>query len=287
MPDTPKLTLRDAQTCLEIVSECRDLGADASAWHNHLLTRLRGLVGAQVVIGSNIAGFGEGRPVPLSLTRIGWESESAERVWNAYASEVPVEQTPEYPRLVNFTGQIITLSRDEVWQKGLWYRSAAFNERHKPSGVDDYIISLGRAPRQRLVHSVWLHRAVGEKAFTRREWWLIHLIHGQISKLIGGPLASAAEPSVADLSPRQLQTLDRLLRGDSEKQIANALKLAQATVHEYVTGLYRHFGVSSKGELMARFVGRAAPRMEQRVRPVHGGMEGLGPQGGPAALPPV
>ena len=77
-----------------------------------------------------------------------------------------------------------------------------------------------------------------------------------------GPLASVAEPSVADLSPRQLQTLDRLLRGDSEKQIAGALKLSQATVHEYVTGLYRHFKVSSRGELMARFVGRSAPRVD-------------------------
>jgi DNA-binding CsgD family transcriptional regulator len=260
--DTPKLSLRDAQTCLEIVAECRELGADAGAWHAHLLNRLRALVGAQVAIGSNIKGFGQGRLEPISLKRIGWATESAEKLWTEYASEVPVEQTPEYPRLISFTGPIMTLSRDEIWEKGLWHRSAAFNERHKPAGVDDYIISLGRSPRQKIVHSVWLHRAVGEKPFTRREWWLIHLIHGQISGLIGGPLASAAEPSVADLSPRQLQTLDRLLRGDSEKQIATALKLSQATVHEYVTGLYRHFGVSSKGELMARFVGRAAPRLD-------------------------
>src|SRR3954466_10347413 len=36
------------------------------------------------------------------------------------------------------------------------------------------------------------------------------------------------------LSPRVRQTLDRLLEGDSEKQVAQRLKLSQHTVHVYV-----------------------------------------------------
>ncbi len=56
------------------------------------------------------------------------------------------------------------------------------------------------------------------------------------------------------LSPRQQQTLAHLLSGDSEKQIAAKLALSRHTVHAYVKTLYRHFGASSRGELLARWV---------------------------------
>lgn len=46
----------------------------------------------------------------------------------------------------------------------------------------------------------------------------------------------------------------RLLAGDSEKQIAFHLKLSPNTIHTYVKSLYRQFKVSSRGELLARFV---------------------------------
>jgi DNA-binding CsgD family transcriptional regulator len=50
------------------------------------------------------------------------------------------------------------------------------------------------------------------------------------------------------------QTLQRLLVGDSEKQIARCLGLSRNTIHVYVKALYRGFGVSSRGELLAKFV---------------------------------
>ena len=59
---------------------------------------------------------------------------------------------------------------------------------------------------------------------------------------------------VDGLSPRQQQTLSRLLAGDSEKQIALRLDRSRHTVHVYVKQLYKRFGVCSRGELLARFV---------------------------------
>ena len=61
-------------------------------------------------------------------------------------------------------------------------------------------------------------------------------------------------PPRLKLSPRMRQTLDRLLAGDSEKQIANRLSVSPHTVHIYVKALYRGFDVCSRGELLARFV---------------------------------
>jgi DNA-binding CsgD family transcriptional regulator len=61
----------------------------------------------------------------------------------------------------------------------------------------------------------------------------------------------AEEPGV---SPRMRQTLMRLLAGDGEKQIARQLGVSPHTVHVYVKALYRHYDVSSRGELLARFL---------------------------------
>lgn len=56
------------------------------------------------------------------------------------------------------------------------------------------------------------------------------------------------------LSPRLRQTLQRLLAGDSEKQVARHLALSKNTVHVYVKALYREYNVNSRGELLAKFV---------------------------------
>ncbi len=56
----------------------------------------------------------------------------------------------------------------------------------------------------------------------------------------------------ADLSPRLRETGAALMTGASEKQIASRLGLSPHTTHHYVKTLYRHFGVSSRAEFMAR-----------------------------------
>jgi DNA-binding NarL/FixJ family response regulator len=62
------------------------------------------------------------------------------------------------------------------------------------------------------------------------------------------------DPRVATLTPRVQQTLIRMLAGDSEKEVAHHLGVSRHTVHVYVKALYRHFDVSSRGELLAHFV---------------------------------
>lgn len=65
---------------------------------------------------------------------------------------------------------------------------------------------------------------------------------------------SAPVDPAAGLTPRLRQTLQRLLAGDSEKEVARHLGVSPNTVHVYVRALYRHFDVNSRGELLARFV---------------------------------
>ena len=68
------------------------------------------------------------------------------------------------------------------------------------------------------------------------------------------PWPPALQRTVNKLSPRLRQVLDGLLRGDGEKQVAHSLKLSPHTVHEYVKLLYVAFDVTSRGELLAKFI---------------------------------
>ena len=58
------------------------------------------------------------------------------------------------------------------------------------------------------------------------------------------------------LSPRMRETLQFLLSGDSEKEVAARLGLSQHTVHIHVKNLYKRLGVCSRAELMAKCLGK-------------------------------
>ena len=73
------------------------------------------------------------------------------------------------------------------------------------------------------------------------------------------------------LSERELQTLMRLLQGDSEKEAAQCLGVSRHTVHVYVKSLHRRFDVHSRGELLAEVLHRlvqAALGLSERAAPI-------------------
>ena len=82
-------------------------------------------------------------------------------------------------------------------------------------------------------------------------------LSGGISATTPPVQGDVSDVPLPHLTPRQRQTLDRLLAGDSEKQIARVLNLSIHTAHDHVKRLYKAFAVNSRGELLARFVSRA------------------------------
>lgn len=267
IPEPPvfeQLSARDVHKCHQLVSVCRDLGADVDAWRHTLLSSLRELVNAQVIINSELENFGsqcEQSTKSLGIHRAGWISDDAQKRWQEYAQSVPVEHKPEYPYLSKFSGKTMVLSRDQIWGRDTWYRSHAFNEVHRECGIDDYIISICPTNIPNRCTTLWLHKGVGTKDFTQREQSIISLIHMTINNEIGTYLAAADEPALSSLTTRRLQVLTHLIAGDSEKQIAFKLEVGKSAIHDHVLAIYRHFKVSSRGELLAKFIGRARPRI--------------------------
>ena len=88
------------------------------------------------------------------------------------------------------------------------------------------------------------------KPFNARDRLLLHVAHLEMNWVYRGDVLLAS-PAAQNLTPRQRETLQYLLAGDGEKQIAAKLRLSHNTVHHYVKAIHRHFGISSRSELLA------------------------------------
>ena len=259
------LRVHEVRDAYRLIGECRDLGHDPTLWHRRMFEGLSQLIGAPAVSGGEGKWLRPHRAVEaVSAFGIGFDAH-ARALYAAYMRDVTPGGDPIFRALQQITGQLVIRTRRELVSDALWYRSVVWNDYHRPAGIDDRLTSVYQSSDGGAVSVIALHRSVGEREFSEREQQLMRFFHGELGRLIGRSLVSATEPSPDQLPPRLRQTLACLLEGDSEKQVAARLGLSQATTHQYVTALYRRFGVGSRAQLLARFIRRnrassSAPR---------------------------
>jgi len=103
------------------------------------------------------------------------------------------------------------------------------------------------------VHGLALYRGPDGPAFSDDECNLVRVFHGACATLLRLPARSEDDALDGEgLSPRQRQTLGLVLRGLSDKEIADDLGISRYTVNQYTKAIYRHYAVSSRSQLLAR-----------------------------------
>ena len=254
MAKSDLLRVQDVRDAYRLIGECRDLGSDPALWHRRMLEGLCPLIGVPVAVG------GEGRWKPpleaISAFEVGLDARGRE-LYTAYHRELGPDGDPIFRALRHLRGHFVRTRRDVV-SDAVWYGSTAWNDYRRPIDLDDQLTSVYQVSDSGAVNVIALARARNEQGFSPRQQRLLSFFHAELGPLIGRSLVSDAEPRADTLSPRLRQTLACLLEGDSEKQVASRLGLSQATTHEYVTALYRHFGVRSRAQLMAHAIKRLA-----------------------------
>jgi DNA-binding NarL/FixJ family response regulator len=260
MPNAELLRVQDVRDAYRLIGECRDLGSDPALWNRRMVEGLCRLVGVPVAAG------GEGRWLrphgaveAISAFDAGIDSWGHE-LYMAYMREVGPGGDPIFHALQHLPGRHVVRTRRQLVSDFNWYRSVAWNEYRRPANIDDQLTSVYQVSDDGAISVIALHRAGGEREFSPRQQRVLSFFHGELGGLIGRSLVSATEPRPDNLSPRLRQTLACLLEGDSEKQVAAHLGLSQATTHEYVTALYRRFGVQSRAQLMAYAIKRLTRR---------------------------
>ena len=103
------------------------------------------------------------------------------------------------------------------------------------------------------VSGVAVYRAVGEPQFDAREARIVHIILSEVPWLHFNAFPNKASQEITRLQPRHRTILNLLGDGWNRKKIAAHLGISENTVHGYVKEIFKHFGVHSQSELIARF----------------------------------
>lgn len=236
------LRLREVREIGRLVGECRDPGHSPALWLRHALEGLSRLFDATVAYGGEALRLRDGNAAIRVLSACAVGTEASPSCW--------LSGDPLLRVLLSRRRRLVTCTRRELVSNWEWSR------HRRSTQLDDELISVHHTSPE-AISVLSLHRRVGAPDFSARERRLLGLFHGELGRLVGGPLISAAAPYLAGLSPRLRQTLACLLDGDCEKQVAARLALSHATVHQYIKTLYRHFGVHSRAELMVHAMKRA------------------------------
>ncbi|MBY0456286.1 MAG: helix-turn-helix transcriptional regulator [Gemmataceae bacterium] len=271
MAKSHRLTLTAVRAAMRLVGECRDQGHDPGQWRRHAAEGIGALLGVRVVAASEFRWRRpDGAVSPIDFLQVGLtEDEFNDYFLPFYRSGAPSDDALFAP-LKAATEAHVVLSRRSGVPDAVYHRGRMYTEYHEPVGVDATAVSVWGMPDNR-VDMFGLHREAGERDISGRELNLLRLFHAELGRLIGPVLVSADDPfSPSRLPPRVREALACLLEGDSEKQIALRMGLSRATVHQYVTALYRHYQVTSRAELLARVLRRSAPS----------GFAGAGPSAG-------
>jgi DNA-binding NarL/FixJ family response regulator len=256
MTKSDLLRFHDVRDAYRLIGDCRDVGGDPVLWHRRMLEGLCRLLGARAATG------GEGRWVrphrdieATFAVDVGIDSRAHE-LYVAYMRDLGPGADPIFQAMGQLPGRLVVRTRRELVSDRRWYRSRAWDEYRRPIDIDDQLTSIFQTSDAGIVSVIAILRASGERDFSARERRLLTSFHEELGRLIGHALVSATEPTPPRLSRRLGQTLTCLLEGDTEKQVAARLGLSHATVHQYVTALYRHFGVGSRAQLLAHVMKR-------------------------------
>jgi DNA-binding CsgD family transcriptional regulator len=261
MSKSARLRLSDHRALWELVNECRDLGDDATVWRRHWYRHLGQLTGADLVMGGDVEIDRNGAARPVSTYDWGGDAGfDLGVVARAMKEGVTLNVSPllgaYLARRDRYDGHGHT--RTDLVADREWYPTPYYHSLQKPIGTDHTLVSfVGLAGGAGLCSGVTFSRGLDvKKDFTGRHRAVVTEAQRLTAPLIGGGLARFSEPSPTGLAPRVRAVLTCLLEGDSDKQVAARLKVSTYTVNQYAKVVFRHFGVTSRAELLARWVKR-------------------------------
>jgi len=235
-----KLKLREVRRVFRLIGEVRELAADPNQWRPHLVKRLRKLLGAAVVVSSEVhlrpSSSRDGSV--MRVIDIGWGCDADDHVWE-FRNEG--EGRPE-------TFMLERVGKPEA--ADVTFAAARPTQTVRAGG--SFMLSQYPLAHLGAVDQLGVHQMFGREHFTAAQHRLLRLLHVELGRLwMKDALKDARDPN-CQLPPRLAQTLAALQDGCSEKEVSNRLGISQHTVHNYVKALHRRLGVSSRGELLAR-----------------------------------
>lgn len=253
-----RLRVSDVSRAYQLIGECCDLWAEPSAWRRRLLEGTVDLTSSMV--GMMQTFWLTDQPVAPVLQEVasaGWPDEATYRNYKRISEDNPPMVGIDHALGVMMKEGEVTIARhhhipDDVWEKCTYFQSYM-----RPADSDHFIVNMRPGTSgPNAVDCYAVGRQLNDPRYSERDVKLIRLLRHEISSLIGTRLTTEAHHSIHGLQRRCRATLELLMRGASEKEVARELHRSVNTIHEHIMIIYRHFNVSSRAELLAYFIQR-------------------------------
>lgn len=242
-----------------LLGECRELGDDLLQWRSHFWRGVAKLIDADLILHAAVNGS-DGTPSMQSGGAWGFQNGFNAKGWFQFAQENPMSFKSEMTEfmLTRATEQMhgLVATRQEIMCESQWEASFDKNVVADMIGTSAAMQSYQWLRGKKQFDVCVITRGIGRKQFAEREAAVMHLLHAESAKQIGGALAGYDDPQPSRLPPRVRQVLQCMLEGDSDKQIAVRMGISTHTVNQYTKFVFRHFSVSGRLELLARWVKR-------------------------------
>lgn len=264
------IRIRDLRAAYRVLGDCRELAADPLqrplAWRERMLEGLLRLAGGRVALSTFAHNAGTPKEIMTSPVAIGLDDASDRARWAEYQRTNAFRDNPVHRSFYAPGSRVLrTRTLPMLVPVDRWKRTWHYSEFAGPLRFGDRVMSsLRLTPTEAESTShfvIVIHRATDDAAFDQRTARLVNLFHRELRSVLqrrvecdGGRTQDLVHRDLArgqsvDLPKRLRQVLDGLLRGDAEKQIAFKLGISRHTVSRHVQRLYKHFDVSSRGEL--------------------------------------
>lgn len=235
--ENQEVSLDGIRSIYRIVRACREKWADRVAWQQCLVEGACELFGGDNgVLYLMYAEFVEDRPHMISLHSTGWKSAEAKELYLDSLRPSCDVQFPSFRRAVGGaleTG-VAAFSRRMVIRDDEWYGTRYHEEYHAPTGCDEFVVALRASEALGSVVVIGGHLAHGAEPASMKVVRRLGLLAEEIVPLMGTELTMEGQVGMEGLSPRQRETLNHLLDGQSEKQVAVRVGISPPTVHDYV-----------------------------------------------------
>jgi DNA-binding CsgD family transcriptional regulator len=251
------LPIRDVRSVIRLLGRLVVMREQPQAKRQYLLEGLARIIGGDVWAWT-YEGEVDQQGGATTLARIAGGWAGPQQIAAVQTESADFQQLAGKP-IVGQVRHHLTLTRQQIVPDEQWYASTYYRTIHEPSGLNDFLTSVYSVnPTLRSV--VWFYRLADREQFGDRERCLTHLVISQVDWLhragVGLP---KRDPRLNELSPRQREVLLLLLAGEGRKQIARRLRLSEHTVTDYLKSLHKHFEVSTRSELLAKFISGATP----------------------------
>ncbi len=266
------LASADAVKLLLLMGTLSSLRGDPRAWRQELLAGINRILPASASVAFILRNVhAQNAPEVANHFDAGFVSSAPRQAFLREINAAPFRDPLSLFALRRLAGgdlQTLTCLRSDAVDDAVWNANPHVLTRRRPSGMDDCLLSIHRGAEPGIVYAILALRAApprfaegsaaGKKRlpsrFSPRERLLLDTLHQALDWIYGIEESAHRLNYASALAPRLRQTLDCLLAGDTERQVAQKMALSIHTVHGYVKSLYTHFGVSSRRELMARWI---------------------------------